>query len=278
MTRIIKADPDAEGCPSGKAAVLNLPDFAAEARRIVLDARKDAARIVAEARAKGDSVRRQARQQGYEEGFARGQADGHADGQREARAEARRKFAEQYAGALELVRRVAADLSDAREGMLQDAAGQILDLAVLLTEKIVSRVAVENTDAARANLAKVLEMAHCGGQIVVNVNPDQLESLRDDFAELVEALRLGGAVRLAGDPRVSPGGAVLVSRNGVIDATIETQLGNIAVGLLGRKVRCGQAGAESADAGRYEPVATETEVSTPQTGESQTTEVHHANT
>ena len=250
MKRIIKADPASAGSSSTKAAILSLPDFEAEARRIVLDARKDAARIVSEAGAKVDSVRRQARQQGYAEGFARGQADGHVDGHRAACDEARRKFAAEYAAALELARRVTGDLAGDRGQLFNDASGQILDLAIILAEKIVSRVAVENIDAARANLAKVLEMAHCGGQMVVKVNPDQLESLRSEFAELVEALRLGGAVRLVADSGIPRGGAVLVSQNGTIDATIETQLANIASGLLGRNVRRGR----SADAGRYEPV------------------------
>lgn len=274
MRRIIKADPDAPDRSGVKTAMLNLPDFAAEARRIVLDARKDAARIIAEARAKSDSVRREAHQKGYTEGFARGQTEGHADGQREARIKTSREFAEQYAGALELVRRVTADLADARERMLHDAAGQILDLAILLAEKIVLTVAAENIDAARANLAKVLEMAHCGGQIAVKVNPGQLESLRSDFAELVQALALGGAARIEGDQRVGPGGVVLVSRNGVIDATVETQLANIARGLLGKSIRRRQDGSESADEGRYEQIAPGDQSAPPQP-DGQAAEVQH---
>lgn len=253
--RIIKAD-DPDQCASAKADVLNLSDFAAEARGIVLDARKDAARIVSEARAKSESVRRQARQQGYAEGFARGQADGHTDGLQQARVEAGRTYAAQYAEVLDLVRRTGTELAHARGGILHDGAGQVLDLAVLLAEKIVTIVAVEDIDAARANLAKVLEMAHGGGQIVVNVNPDQLSALQKDFSELAEALGLGGTVQLAADRRVSPGGVVLGSRNGVIDATIETQLANIARGLLGRDVRRGQADDRPAEIGRYEPTDT----------------------
>jgi len=236
MRRIIKAD-DPDQCASAKADMLNLSDFAAEARRIVLDARKDAVRIVSEARAKGESVRRQARQQGYAEGFARGQADGHTDGLQQARVEAGRTYAAQYTEVLDLVRRIGTELADARGGILHDGAGHILDLAVLLAEKIVTRVAAADIDTARANLAKVLEMAHGGGQIVVNVNPGQLATLQKDFTELADVLGLGGAVELAGDRRISPGGVVLSSRNGVIDATIETQLANIAHGLLGITVQ-----------------------------------------
>jgi len=253
MRRIIKAD-DPDQCAAAKADVLNLSDFAAEARRIVLDARKDAARIVSEASAKSESVRRQARQQGYAEGFARGQADGHTDGLQQARVEAGRTYAAQYTEVLDLVRRIGTELADARGGILHDGAGQILDLAILLAEKIVTNVAVEDIDAARTNLAKVLEMVHGGGQIVVNVNPDQLKALQKDFAELADALGLDGAVQLVGDQRVSPGGVVLSSRNGVIDATIETQLANIARGLLGRDVRRGQGDAGPDATGQYESV------------------------
>jgi len=253
MRRIIKAD-DSGRTAEVKADMLNLADFAAEARRIVLDARKDAARIVSEARAKSESVRRQARQQGYAEGFARGQADGHTDGLQQARVETGRTYAAQYADVLGLVRRIAAELADAHGGILHDGAGQVLDLAVLLAEKVVTTVAIEDIDTARTNLAKVLEMAHGGGQVIVNVNPDQLGALRKDFTELADALSLGGAVQLVGDKRVAPGGVVLSSRNGVIDATIETQLANIARGLLGRDVRREQAHDRPAEIGRYEPV------------------------
>ncbi len=259
MRRVIKAG-ESDQCTRATAAVLNLSDFAAEARRIVLDARKDASRIVSEARAKSDSVRRQARQQGYAEGFARGQADGHADGQQQARVEAGRTFASQYADVLDLVRKIVANLADARGGMLHDSAGQILDLAVLLAEKIVMSVAAENIEAARANLAKVLEMTHCGGQIAVHVNPDQLNSLQSHFSDLAESLGHNGTVRLVGDKRISPGGVVLNTRNGRIDATVETQLGNIARALLGRDVRRADQPAaddEPGPMGQYEPVASD---------------------
>ena len=259
MRRVIKAG-ESDQCTGAGAAVLNLSDFAAEARRIVLDARKDSSRIVSEARAKSDSVRRQARQQGYAEGFARGQADGHADGRQQASVEAGRTFASQYADVLGLVRKIVANLADARGGMLHDSAGQILDLAVLLAEKIVTTVAAENIDAARANLAKVLDMTHCGGQIVVHVNPSQLDSLQSHFSDLAEALGHDGAVRLTGDKRISPGGVVLSTRNGRIDATIETQLANIAQALLGRSVRRAEQQAaddEPQQMGHYEPVASE---------------------
>jgi hypothetical protein len=41
-------------------------------------------------------------------------------------------------------------------------------------------------------------------------------------------------VKLAGDQQVGPGGVKLSTRNGQVDATIETQLANVARMLTGR--------------------------------------------
>ena len=236
MNRIIKADSSADDRPT-KAAALDLADFATEARTVVLDARKDAARIVAEARAKADAVERQARQQGYAEGLAGGRAEGYTEGEQQARNEAGRKFTDQYAGLLGLAEQTVSGLAAIRAEGARRACEEILELAILLAEKIVSRVAVENVDAARANLAKALELADRGGAIVVKVSPEQLETLREEMSELADILGPGGAVELTGDKRISPGGVKIISRNGQIDATVETQLANTARALLGREVR-----------------------------------------
>ena len=248
MTRVIKAN--ASQSQQARAAVLDLADFAAEARTVVLDARKDAARIVAEARAKADSAERQARQQGYAEGVARGQTDGYADGREQARAEVVRKFAEEYTELLTLGRNVVNDLTAARAEGLQHACDEIIEIAILLAGRIVSRVAAEDIEAAKANLVKVLERAHLGGQVVVKVNSGQLARLEETFTKLLESLRVSGDVHLVGDDRVSPGGVKLTSPHGQIDATIETQLDNAARILLGHP-RAPEAAA--APAAHYQP-------------------------
>lgn len=233
MTRIIKADA-IEQEDSPKAAALNLADFVAEARNIVLDARKAAARITAEARARADSLERQARQKAFAEGFARGQSDGYADGILQAREETERKYSDEYKKTLALVGDVVRGLSASRTEAIQNACGDIIEMSVLLAGRIVGNVVADDVEVAKANLAKVLELAHGGGQIVVKVNPGQLESLREYFHELIEALTLGDEVRLLADERISSGGVKLLSPHGQIDATIEAQLDNAARILLGK--------------------------------------------
>lgn len=216
QSRVIKAGDGA------RAAVLNLVDLAAEAKRLVLDARVEAARIVEEARAAADAIRRQAAR----EPAARAQqptADAAAHGPGES--------SSREAG--ELASKALAELLAAREEILHAARRQMLQFSLHLAEKIVGHVAAADTRAAQANLEKALALAG-GGEIVVSVAPAQLEELRRQCGQYVGELSAGSVVRLEADEKIAPGGVKVTSRCGEIDATIETQLANVAASLLGQ--------------------------------------------
>ncbi len=223
MTQVIKADRQDAARP--RAMAMKLSDIAERARRIVLDARKDAARIVAEARSTAEQAQCEARERGYAEGLAQAAAEASADGGADVDhgddAELR-----------ELVERVGDELSAARESLMAGARRDVLDLAIRLAERIVGRVAARDVEAARDNLAKALELASPGAARVY-VNPSQLDQLRDGCGDLLDSLGRDRDVRFEADPAISPGGVRVEAGEGEIDATIETQLDNIAEALMG---------------------------------------------
>lgn len=164
MARIIKANSIPPG-GAGEAGVMNLADIAAEARAVILDARKDAARVVSEARAMADTVCDQAAEKGYAEGFARGQNDGYADGHKQGMAEAKDELADRAEGLIDLTEKVIRELSTARAELLHRGRCEMLDFALDLAAKIVGRVAARDAGAARENLRKALELADCAGAL-----------------------------------------------------------------------------------------------------------------
>lgn len=253
MAKIIKADATKEQ-DAPLAAALSLSDFAAEARQVVLDARKEAARIVAEARGKAETDRRLSEQRGYEEGFARGQNDGYADGERTAAKAAGEKFRVEFDALLEVAGKVTEELSAARADLLHQARGRMLDLALEVARKIVGHAAVMQIAAARENLAKVLKKANPRGELTVKVNPDQLEPLKAHCAELIDLLGVLGEVRVVGDEAIGAGGVKLLAREGEIDATIRTQLANVIEALTGAEESPRN---EPNSQGTYEPSAAE---------------------
>ncbi len=234
MARIIKAN-EMKNTAADKAAVLNLTDLAAQARDVVLEARKQACEIISEANAKAEQLRLQAHEQAYKEGLAKGHEEGFSKGRLEATEKVSENAGKQADEIAALAKKAIGKLNQSRAKLLQDAHSDILDLAIMLAEKIVAQVSASNITAAKENLAKVLELANCPGEMVIKVNPAQFEQLNQYFSELVRIFSLNSSVQLVGDESISAGGAKLISGQGTIDATIETQLANVVESLLGRK-------------------------------------------
>jgi len=253
MARIIKANarrqtqarfggtgpasgPQEPAAAAAELAIRGLDDLTAEARTVMLDARRQAAKIVAEARAQADASCDAAAAKGYARGLARGQKEGYKDGRRKGQAEARHELAARSEEVVAQLRAVVRELREARAEVLHAGRCELLDFALLLAGKIVGRVAVREISAARENVRKVLELTDRARELHVKVNPGQLEALAEHMPELIESLHHTGRVRLVGDKDISPGGAKLHTAGGEIDATIETQLANIVEALLGSRV------------------------------------------
>ena len=228
MTQIIKKT---KQLPDGAQPVMKLADIAMQANEVILDARKTAARIKVEARADAEIARRQAREQGYNEGFAEGQARGMQDGARAGGDQARARIGDQSKQLADLAVSILIALEEAGDRPYQLTADEVLGFAIALSAKIVGRLARTDTSVARTNLIKAMKLAHADGEIIVAVNPGQLQELSRDFAEFVEIVDASGRARLVGDGQIAPGGVKITTARGVIDASVETQLDKVASAL-----------------------------------------------
>jgi len=235
MTRIIKKSKRTE---DGEYPVMKLTDIAEQAKEIILDARKTAARIKGEARANCELAKKQAYEQGYRQGLTQGREKGLADGARQAREEARTYAASQSKHLVAAAEEVIARLDETGRRPCQLAADEILSLAIEVSRKIVGRLARTDISVARTNLIKAMKLAQGGGEITVSVNPGQLQELSRDFSDFVEVIDGSAHASLAPDPEVAPGGVKIHTARGVIDAAVETQLDKVASALSDGGLAC----------------------------------------
>ena len=148
------------------------------------------------------------REQAFEEGFAAGvaQAQSQLDGP---------------AGAL-------AAAAEQLQALRTDAAASVeadaVDLALRIAEQAVgAAIAVDPelvVEAVRGALRRLVER----DRVLILVNPDDLELVRDHVARLVG--ELGGIehCEVQAERRVRPGGAIVRTSEGEVDATLETKL------------------------------------------------------
>ncbi|HSS58521.1 MAG TPA: FliH/SctL family protein [Solirubrobacteraceae bacterium] len=148
------------------------------------------------------------REQAFEEGFAAGvaQAQSQLDGPAAALAAA--------ADQLQALR------TDAAASVEADA----VDLALRIAEQAVGAAIAADpelvVEAVRGALRRLVER----DRVLILVNPDDLELVRDHVGRLVS--ELGGIehCEVQAERRVRPGGAIVRTTEGEVDATLETKL------------------------------------------------------
>jgi flagellar assembly protein FliH len=148
------------------------------------------------------------REQAYEEGFAAGiaQAQSQLDGPAAA-----------LAGAAEQLQAMRADAAASVEADAVDLALRIAEQAIAAAIAADPELVVE---AVRGALRRLVER----DRVLILVNPDDLELVRDHVARLVG--ELGGIehCEVQAERRVRPGGAIVRTAEGEVDATLETKL------------------------------------------------------
>jgi flagellar assembly protein FliH len=148
------------------------------------------------------------REQAFEEGFSAGVAQAQAE--LEAPAAALTAAAEQ----LQALR------ADAAASVEADA----VELALRIAEQVLGAALAVNrelvVDAVRGALRRLVER----DRVLILVNPDDLEIVREHTARLVG--ELGGIehCEVQAERRVRPGGAIVRTAEGEVDATLETKL------------------------------------------------------
>ena len=148
------------------------------------------------------------REQAYEEGFSAGiaQAQSALDGPAAA-----------LAGAAEQLQALRADAAASVEADAVDLALRIAEQAVGAAITADPELVVE---AVRGALRRLVER----DRVLILVNPDDLELVREHVARLVG--ELGGIehCEVQAERRVRPGGAIVRTSEGEVDATLETKL------------------------------------------------------
>jgi len=158
--------------------------------------------ILAEARQKAQEIEQQA----YEDGFQQGQNDGLEVGRRALEEVVKR------------LQSLVADLEQEREILFRQREQDLLELVLLVSEKLVARELTQQPEAIRDIIeAGFRQVAHLEGLRLL-VSPPDYEILRQENLESWPP-----EVELVADGTISPGGFRLLTSLGEVDGTRETR-------------------------------------------------------
>ena len=175
-------------------------------RRVGGTEQPDASDAPAEPEVDLDAVRKQAFQEGFEAG----------------KSSTEKRMAEKSAAKLQEISRVFDEIASYKTALRAEAEQELVDLAFAIARRIVRRELGVDPKAVGALVRTCMQDFPAVAVKKVLVNPHDLPSVQE---------ALGPEVEAAGDDSIARGGAVLETDQGRLDARIDAQLEEIALGL-----------------------------------------------
>ena len=152
------------------------------------------------------------KEEAYRKGHEEGRSSGLEDGMREAR-----KVTESF-------NRLVTDVEAQRAGIYRQAESEVVDLAMEIAKKIIGIKAEFDPelviDAARKAVRLLLDRS----TLVIKVSPEQESFVRERLDDLYAMDDRIQRVTIEPDRRVAPGGCVLETDSGNVDARLETEM------------------------------------------------------
>jgi flagellar assembly protein FliH len=233
LSKVIK-NFDASTQASGTKA-LCLAEVGDEARQIMTTAQEKARQILYDAAVEADRLRRAAE----EKGFAEGKAAVTAKIEAQVTEEIRQAHAREVAELVKTLQTVIRDVDQRRDRLVRESKEQLVMLAVNIARAVVKREVACSGEVAKLNLEAAVALSARRSKLVVRVSESDVETLRALLGENAPGSLMAGtdsAIELRPSSEIMPGGCLIESAAGSVDARIETQLREIEKVLLGEAV------------------------------------------
>ena len=187
-----------------------------EAEKLVADAQQKAQELEAETRKTLEDERKAATEEGREAGRLEGYAEGKVEVDR----------------LIERTQLVLERAQDKRGEILTETEQEVINLVLLLTRKVVKVIAESQREVVISNVVQALRKVRERGNVIIRVNLADLKLTTDHTNEFIKRLEGVKSIQVAEDSSVGPGGCIIETDFGEIDARISSQLAELETKIL----------------------------------------------
>ena len=122
----------------------------------------------------------------------------------------------------------------AKQEVYDSIAPDILEISLDIAKKIIKKESIENPEIILENIKDIMKgLSKEEAKITLKVNPTQVAMLKQEIPEITSSLGVEAKIFIVAEETIMEGGCIVTTTNGVIDATIESQLAIISEALKG---------------------------------------------
>ncbi len=231
MSTVIKAKES--GPILKRLSTVDLADHLAEARAVVEAAQRRAAQTIADAEVQVDSALEEARKSGHDAGYKQGYAEGTRAGHQTARDESIQQFKQEHGNIVADFQRAVSEIDSMKHDLQIQAEKGLLDFAVLVATKLTFMIGRMHRESAVENVKRAIHLVGSKSDVTIRIHSRDIaamEMFADSGIRRADASRV---VNIVTDDSITPGGCKVESGCTNVDATLETQVDEIASLLIG---------------------------------------------
>lgn len=170
--------------------------------------RIDDRNLISRAREEAQSIKESAQKEGYEDGLNQAKAD------------------------IDEVRNSIGAFLNAKQEVFDYVAPNIMEISLDIAKKIIKKEIQQDSNLIMENISELLRgLSKEETKITLRVNPMQVSIVKANVPEMLTNIGLEAKILVVPDETIMEGGCMVTTTNGVIDATIETQLSVISEAL-----------------------------------------------
>lgn len=163
--------------------------------------RIDDRNLISRAQEEAQIIRENAAKEGYKDGLEKVQQD------------------------ISSVKNAMAEFLRAKEEVFEYIAPDILEISVDIARKIVKKEIEQNPEIVLESIMDVLKtLPKEESKINIKVNPQQLQLVKGSVPEMIDSIGLEVRTIVIADGTIELGSCIIQTSNGIVDATIDTQL------------------------------------------------------
>jgi len=170
--------------------------------------RIDDRNLISRAREEAQSIKEASQKEGYQEGLNQAKAD------------------------IEEMRDTLTAFIGAKQEVFDTIAPYVMEMSLDIAKKIIKREIETDPSIILDNIQQLLKtLSKEESKITLKVNPIQVSLVKSEVPEMLTNVGLEARIMVVPDDSIMEGGCLVETTNGVIDATIETQLSVVSEAL-----------------------------------------------
>ena len=172
--------------------------------------RIDDRNLISRAQEEADTIKETAAKEGYRAGIEQAESD------------------------ILALRSKIADYISSKQEVFEFIAPDILEISVDIARKIIKKEVEQDPQVILNSIVDVMRtLSKEEPRITVKLNPLQVDLVKTELPEYISSMGIDAKITVIGDDSIEEGGCILNTNNGIVDASINTQLEIIKAALKG---------------------------------------------